>query len=137
MKKISCGLILHNNICLLTVHPMFAKKWDIPKGETEPGESFVECVIREVYEETNLIIPSGKLKMLGKFNYLSNKDLVLFSYYINDLPNCLSMKCTSYFEKDGRQYKEIDKYLYHDFDKIEKWVWPELGEIIVTLNLKK
>lgn len=136
-KKISCGLILHNNTHLLTVHPTFCKKWDIPKGEVNEDESFIDCVLREVYEETNLILPPGKLKMLSKFHYLSNKDLVLFSYYTNNLPSTLTMKCNSYFEKDGKQYKEVDKYLYHDFDKIEDWLWPNLGEIIKNLDLKK
>jgi 8-oxo-dGTP pyrophosphatase MutT (NUDIX family) len=30
------------------------RNWDFPKGETEPGESFIEAAVRETREETGI-----------------------------------------------------------------------------------
>lgn len=135
MKKISCGLIIHNGIELLTVHPTFRERWDIPKGEMDIGEEPEKTVIREVKEETNLDIDDDKIRLLGKFKYLPGKDLILFEYRTNDLPNISKMSCSSTYEWKGREVQEIDKYQYYSFEGIENWVWPKLGEIIKKLKL--
>jgi hypothetical protein len=48
------------------------KQWGIPKGGIEPGETIKECAIREVYEETGLVLINPQLTKkignLGKFN---------------------------------------------------------------------
>lgn len=37
-------------------------RWDFPGGQRDPGESPVECVLRELEEETGLRLPAGRLE---------------------------------------------------------------------------
>lgn len=46
------GLVINSKGELLLIFRK--KKWDLPKGKCEDGESIEECAIREVQEETGL-----------------------------------------------------------------------------------
>ena len=54
------GLVIYKGRLLLRqrkdANPMWDRKWEFPGGKIEPGESSAEAVIREVKEETGLII---------------------------------------------------------------------------------
>ena len=60
MKPISCGLLIHyvpNDeylLCRTTSIGSIEKRWTVPKGITEEGESDIQCAIRETKEETGL-----------------------------------------------------------------------------------
>ncbi|MBE6980544.1 MAG: 8-oxo-dGTP diphosphatase [Ruminococcaceae bacterium] len=51
-----------------------------PGGHVEPGESFVESVIREVWEETGLTIENPKLCGTKQFQTDDNERYVVFFY---------------------------------------------------------
>ena len=51
-----------------------------PGGHVEPGESFVESVIREVYEETGLTITNPKLCGTKQFQTKNGERYVVFFY---------------------------------------------------------
>ena len=54
-----------------------------PGGHVEPGESFVESVIREVFEETGLTIESPRLCGTKQFQTRSGERYVVFFYKTN------------------------------------------------------
>lgn len=54
-----------------------------PGGHVEPGESFVESVIREVYEETGLTIENPLLCGTKQFQTKENARYVVFFYKTN------------------------------------------------------
>ena len=54
-----------------------------PGGHIEPGESFVESVIREVWEETGLTIENPKLCGTKQFQTNNGERYVVFFYKTN------------------------------------------------------
>lgn len=85
MPKISAGLLLYRRregaVQVLLVHPggpFWAKKdagaWSIPKGEAEPHEDALAVAVREVREETGILVdgpfaPLAPVKQSGKLVY--------------------------------------------------------------------
>ena len=59
MKELSCGFIIIDpkELRILGVHPTgHGKVFDIPKGHIEKGETPLQCAIRELKEETGIIV---------------------------------------------------------------------------------
>lgn len=54
------------------VHRPGRADWSFPKGKLEPGESFEECALREVWEETGLHCRLGRF--VGHTEYRDRKD---------------------------------------------------------------
>jgi 8-oxo-dGTP diphosphatase len=54
------------------VHRPARIDWSFPKGKLEPGETFEECAIREVWEETGLHCRLGRF--VGHTEYRDRKD---------------------------------------------------------------
>lgn len=56
MEKVkSCGFLIYRTqpqrSILLMKHP---KRWDLPKGHVDDGETNMECALRELHEETGI-----------------------------------------------------------------------------------
>lgn len=66
----SMAFVCYDQLLLLANIP--GRGWSIPGGRTEPGESALETVIREVYEETGAELNPGKIALLG--SYLLTED---------------------------------------------------------------
>jgi bis(5'-nucleosidyl)-tetraphosphatase len=52
---------------LLLRHP---KRWDLPKGHVDPGETDLQCALRELWEETG--IESSDIRIDPDFRYSTN-----------------------------------------------------------------
>lgn len=52
---------------LLLRHP---KRWDLPKGRLDPGETDFECALRELWEETG--ITASDIRIDPDFRYTTN-----------------------------------------------------------------
>lgn len=62
-KGIHCGVLLYdpNEESVLLVHQKASGMWSIPKGSLEDGETYQQCALRELREETNIRIPAEHL----------------------------------------------------------------------------
>ena len=64
----SCGVILFRRepelSFLLMKHP---DRWDLPKGHVDPGETELECALREMEEETGL--PRDSIEIDESFRF--------------------------------------------------------------------
>jgi bis(5'-nucleosidyl)-tetraphosphatase len=65
----SCGVILFRRepelSFLLMKHP---DRWDLPKGHVDPGETELECALREMEEETGLPRDSVEIDQSFRFS---------------------------------------------------------------------
>lgn len=58
----------------------FPNRWIAPGGSVENGESCEECAIRELKEETGLMLEPGNLKpLLTKYDPLYNVEMVYYT----------------------------------------------------------
>ncbi len=67
-----------------------AGKWIGPGGKLEPKESPDECVVREVLEETGLIIENYRLRGIITFSSIGWEDEIIFLYTADKWSGTLS-----------------------------------------------
>jgi len=117
MKKLSAGMILTDGEKFLGCHSTGNWFYDLPKGEVGPEEDSQETCIREVKEETGLVIPVAQLVDLGIFDYNPKKNLHLFLWKVDELPAMAKMSCSSYFihPYTKKEILEVDGYKYIAF----------------------
>jgi 8-oxo-dGTP pyrophosphatase MutT (NUDIX family) len=66
----SCGFIVFRQFDAEPMQLLLMKhrdRWDLPKGHVDPGESEMECALRELEEET--AIRAGDIKIDPEFRY--------------------------------------------------------------------
>lgn len=67
----SCGVLVMRETpereFLLLRHP---KRWDLPKGRLDPGETDLQCALRELWEETG--IAADDIEIDPDFRYTTN-----------------------------------------------------------------
>lgn len=117
--KVSCGVIIVQNNQLLMCRVTGQGFWDLPKGCKEINESSIEAAVRELYEETSIIINKNELKDLGEIEYNSHKRLNLFIYLGDLIFDVNSLACLSSFKdkKTGQFMLEVDSYEFLDFEE--------------------
>lgn len=100
-----------------------------PGGHVEPGESFVESVIREVWEETGLTIDSPILCGTKQFQTKKNERFVVFFYKTNRYSG--KLRSSDEGEVFWISRADLDKYtLCEDFpDMVRVFEENDLSEI--------
>ena len=112
IQPLSCGfLIVRGNPIesfLLMKHP---RRWDLPKGHADEGETELQCALRELYEETGISADDIEIdptfsyenrymvnqKRYGGKGFIEKKLLV----YLARLKNPVKIKVT---EHDGYRW---------------------------------
>jgi 8-oxo-dGTP pyrophosphatase MutT (NUDIX family) len=110
-KRISCGVLVTDGSRILLGHATRSPRWDIPKGLAEPGETLATAAVRELAEETGLIVPERELRLLGTHAYLRDKDLALFAWTPPEMPSPDALICRSTFTlPNGAIVPEFDRF---------------------------
>jgi 8-oxo-dGTP pyrophosphatase MutT (NUDIX family) len=67
----SCGfLIVRGNPVREFLLMRHADRWDLPKGHVDPGESEMECALRELHEETG--ITAEDIEIIDGFRFTTH-----------------------------------------------------------------
>ncbi|TLS50097.1 NUDIX hydrolase [Paenibacillus antri] len=135
MKATSVGVLITNGIVYLACHSTGNSFYDLPKGIMEPGESPIDVCCRETKEETGISLDPARLRDLGVFPYLRNKDLHLFLWVTDELPDPNRMVCTSFFEhpRSKRWIPEVDGYRYIPFEETNQWMAKSMAVVLMKI----
>jgi 8-oxo-dGTP pyrophosphatase MutT (NUDIX family) len=135
-KKKSAGVIITDGRSLILGHTTGTKRWDIPKGGIEGGETPLEGAIRELIEETGLIATENDLKYLGTFDYSPKKDLILYLWMVEKMPNPDQMICTSIWNKgeDGPCQPELDSFAKCEWKFVKNFVNDNLYKVLCEVK---
>lgn len=73
MRVVGCFLEYNNRFVLVHRHAHKADgdTWGLPSGKVEPGESDIEAIRRELFEETGYSAEPSELENLGTFDFVS------------------------------------------------------------------
>jgi 8-oxo-dGTP diphosphatase len=74
MKKLisSGGVIINRDKVLLLKKE---KTWVFPKGKVKDGENLIQTAIREIYEETGIVVNESKIEIgTSNYKYKINKE---------------------------------------------------------------
>ena len=135
-KTTSCGVIVTDGERLVLGHATRSPRWDIPKGEAEPGESFLTAARRELFEETGLDAPEAELRPLGVFPYRRGKDLALYAWAPRALPDPKTLVCASQFSSNGRMLPEFDRFGLFTPDEALARVGKSLAPLLARISLR-
>jgi putative (di)nucleoside polyphosphate hydrolase len=110
-RRLSCGVVVTDGARLLLGHATRSPRWDIPKGLVERDETPRQAALRELLEETGLAAPPEALSDLGRHLYLPGKDLELFAWRPEVMPDPAQLTCTTSFKtRDGAWRPEFDRF---------------------------
>lgn len=135
-RTVSCGVVLLDpEGRVLLAHATGTNHWDVPKGQGEEGETPREAALRELVEETGLVIAPDRLVDLGRLDYRRDKELHLFAARARDdeldLTRCT---CTSLFPRrwDGVMIPEMDAYRWAAPDEVAQYASRSLNRLFET-----
>jgi 8-oxo-dGTP pyrophosphatase MutT (NUDIX family) len=130
----SCGVIVTDRERVLLGHATRSPRWDIPKGLMEPGESLATAAVRELEEETGLIVAEADLRPLGTHAYLRNKNLALFAWTSARMPSPEDLACRSTFAlPNGAVVPEFDRFGVFSWEEALGKVGKNLARLIVEV----
>jgi 8-oxo-dGTP pyrophosphatase MutT (NUDIX family) len=133
-RQTSCGVIVTDGERLLLGHATRSPRWDIPKGVAETGESFADAAARELREETGLVAAPEELEALGVHPYLRNKDLALFAWLPQHMPDPHGLVCTSHFALgNGTLLPEFDRFGLFPWDEALTRVGKGMAQVLASV----
>lgn len=133
----SCGVIVTDGSRVLLGHATRSPRWDIPKGLAEPGESFAAAAVRELAEETGLIVSEDALRSLGVHAYLRDKDLALFVWTPEQMPSPETLTCRSTFTlRNGTVLPEFDRFAVFEWNDALTKVGKNLAHVLRDPSLR-
>ena len=133
-KQITCGVVFFNTSTkkVLMVHPTNQKDfWDFPKGRLEIGETPYEAAVREVEEETSIIVKEeDNLIDLGEHPYNKHKRIHLYLCYNKEI-DIKNLECTSMVDSGSRYFPEVDSFNMFSIEEAKELMCPSMKTVFV------
>ncbi len=135
MRQTTCGVLVTDGARLLIGHATRSSRWDIPKGLAEPGEDFRAAARRELEEETGLSVPAEALRPLGIHAYMPRKDLALFAWEPEKMPDPAALVCRSVvLLPNGRRIPECDRFALVGWEEAIARVGKNMARVLQELR---
>ena len=99
--KAGGGVVQNSKKEILFIYRM--KKWDLPKGKLDKGETIKECAKREVEEETKVKVECGSKIISTWHTYTKNKKFILKK------TTWFNMKCIDDSKMKPQKKEKIEK----------------------------
>ncbi|MBX6373458.1 MAG: NUDIX hydrolase [Acetobacteraceae bacterium] len=116
---------------ILLGRPPQSRLWDIPKGVAAPGETFAQAALRELEEETGLRAEPEALIPLGVHAYMPGKDLALFAWQPEAMPDPATLRCRSFVRlPSGARIPEIAAFAVVPWDEALTLVGRNLARVL-------
>lgn len=138
-RSTSYGVIVFNEQGqVLLAHATGSRWWDLPKGGAEAGETPRQAALREVREETGLVLEADALQEIGLLAYRPQKNLHLFRTVLQtdrcDLTGCA---CTSFFphHRTGVMTPEVDAWRWAAPAELPGLCAPAMARLLSTLGV--
>lgn len=132
-KELSIGTIITDGTSILGCRPYGRREtphsFDLPKGHWEEGETYIETAVRECKEETGFDLWPDHMVDLGKWEYIPTKDLYLFLVALDFMPEHSTLKCTTYFDVDGKKVPEVVSYKNIPITELQ-WFFKSMEPVI-------
>lgn len=123
--KITCGIFLidkNKNILICRVTNS-KNHWSIPKGLCDKNEKLLDAALRELKEETSILLSNQNISFVGSFKYSkSNKILTAFCCNIDYSIDANQLRCESMVNENGRIFPEVDKYEWVSIEEAKKLI---------------
>jgi ADP-ribose pyrophosphatase YjhB (NUDIX family) len=112
--------------------------FDFPKGLVEENETDIYGALIELREETGIELDANSLIDAGVHKHNKEKDIHLFIYRTDKMPDINLLVCRSFFSVGEKEYPEVDFFEIipkTDRRKFNKVLWNKF-DIIDEINEK-
>lgn len=119
--EVSAGLVFRSGKLLITQRHADAHLgglWEFPGGKREPGETFEQCLARELREELGIEVVVGEL--FETITHAYPERTVLLKFFLCQLPagepqplDCAAVKWVSHAELAAHDFPAADAGLLH------------------------
>lgn len=133
-KQISCGIIFVdvNEEKILMVHPTNQRDyWDFPKGRIEAGETTLDAAIREVEEETSIVMnENDTINDLGFYHYNQHKNIHMYSCLEKEF-DVNVLFCDTMVPNTNPPYPECDDFKMFSIEDAIDLMCPSMKRVFV------
>lgn len=113
-KLMTCAVVIINkNGDILGCHGTGkpnGEGYDFPKGCADLGESDLQAALRELKEETGIIMSNEELIDCGVYKHNKEKNIHIFMCQTETFPLIEKLKCSTYFTFNGKEFPEVNGY---------------------------
>jgi 8-oxo-dGTP pyrophosphatase MutT (NUDIX family) len=130
--RTSSGVLITDGVQVLLGHASRSPPWDITEGTSR--RAVVTAAIRELNEETSLLATPDVLRPLGTHVYLRDKDLALFAWLLDVLPDPAVLQCVLLVKlPGGKSMPELDRFGRFTLDASVAAVGRSLARVLTAV----